>query len=196
MIEIEKKFILTKKEKDNLLTGAKFLDKKIFTDVYFDTPDCRLTTRDIWLRFRDDRFELKVPLNLKGVERISDQYRELETDEEIIDFLKLNTDDASLETCLLNSGYSPFCKITTIREKYKKDKYNIDLDLMDFGYIITEIELMVSSESEIQEATNSILNFAKENGISLNNVRGKVAEFLYRNNLTHFNALISAGVIC
>jgi hypothetical protein len=31
-----------------------------FTDIYYDTPTCELTSRDVWLRRRDRGWELKA----------------------------------------------------------------------------------------------------------------------------------------
>ena len=37
---------------------------------------------------------------------------------------------------------------------------------MDFGYKCMEIELMVDDESKMEEATNSIIKFAKKHGVA------------------------------
>ena len=62
MIEIEKKFILTPEQEQALIKGADFIEEKEFTDIYYDDKILSLTTKDIWLRERAGKFELKVPL--------------------------------------------------------------------------------------------------------------------------------------
>src|SRR3989344_6661423 len=66
MIEIEKKFRLTREVESALLKGATFLRTKIFTDTYFDTPKLGLIHSDRWLRARDGVFELKTPMHAGG----------------------------------------------------------------------------------------------------------------------------------
>ena len=128
--------------------------------------------------------------------RVSDQYRELDIEEDIL--AHFGARDISVEDFLAQNKYAPFCKITTTRKKYKKDSFVIDLDVMDFGYTLAEIELMIDDESKIQEATKSIIKFAKEHGVAPNAeipIRGKVVEFLRTKNPAHFQALIDAKVI-
>lgn len=194
MIEVEKKFLLSDSQEAALATGAEPLGKKTFTDVYFDDENFSLTTKDVWLRERDGRYELKIPLNDDIESRVSDQYKELETDSEIAEFLKLEKDRPLAET-VISAGYRPFCRITTTRRKYKKDGFIIDLDLLDFGYKIAEIEYMVREVSEIKQATQKIRDYAKKYGLEEGVVRGKVVEYLRRNNPKHFKALQEAKVI-
>lgn len=195
MIEVEKKFILTDEQQEKLTEGADFLGEKLFTDTYFDDSIYSLTTKDLWLRERSERFELKVTMNVSIEERVSDQYRELETESEIAQQLNLSA-DIPLVHALKDKGYVPFITVTTTRKKYKKDGFSIDLDTMDFGYNIVEIEYMTDDESKIIEATDKIIECAKSYGITSNGfVRGKVAEYLRRNNPAHFQALIDAKVV-
>lgn len=194
MIEVEKKFILTNEQQEQLIKNAEFVGKKTFTDTYFDDVNYSLTINDLWLRERDGKFELKVPMNVSIEERVSDQYRELEMDEEIVKQLNLSK-DKPLTRALVEKGYIPFITVTTTRKKYKKDGYGIDLDTMDFGYNIAEIEYMTEDESKIKEATEKIIEYARSYGLSEGVVRGKVAEYLRRNKYEHFQALIDAKVI-
>jgi thiamine-triphosphatase len=189
MIEVEKKFVITPEQESYLLDGAEFLGEKIFTDSYFDYPDYRMTSSDLWLRKRDDRFELKVPLNDNTKVRVSDQYHELETDEEIASYLKIDLSGGKLEDKIGEIGMAPFCTITTTRKKYKKGEFGIDVDEMDFGYHICEIELMVSGEEEISSAEKRIVDFALSLGLPVVRVRGKVLEYLRLNNIAHMEAI-------
>jgi adenylate cyclase class IV len=194
-IEVEKKFSLTDEQEMKLLEGAEFLGEKKFTDTYYDDDRYSLTTKDTWLRSREGRFELKVPLNVAIEERVTDRYRELETDEEIAGYLNLPEHEA-LADALREIGYNPFATIVTTRRKYKKDGYGIDLDIADFGYNIAEIEYMTDEESKIQDATQKLVEYATAHGLSESSViLGKVVEYLRRNDPVHFQALIEAKVI-
>ena len=66
-IEVEKKFappdMDTLSERIASLGGTT-IGEKSFTDVYYDTADCALTRRDMWLRCRDDEWELKLRVDI------------------------------------------------------------------------------------------------------------------------------------
>ena len=63
MIEVEKNFDLKPSDKKRLIQGARLLKRLTFSDVYYDTSDYSLTGNDYWLRVRDGRWEMKIPLN-------------------------------------------------------------------------------------------------------------------------------------
>ena len=54
---------------------------------------------------------------------------------------------------------------------------------------------MVEDESKIDQALIKIDNFRKENSFRDDRVRGKLIEYIYRNNLQHYQTLQAAGVI-
>jgi predicted adenylyl cyclase CyaB len=196
MIEVEKKFSLSADEINKLTAGSQFLGEKTFTDEYYDTEDFLLTAQDKWLRLRDGKWELKLTMN-KGQaanKRKMDQYEELETEEGIKEALNIKS-KKPLSLALAELGYKPFCKITTTRKKYKKGEFTIDLDQVDFGYNIGEIELMVEDHGQMQEALDKITEFAGKNNLSLLPVRGKVVEYLKRNKPEHYQKLKDAGVV-
>lgn len=192
MIEVEKKFLINKEGISKLLEEASFLNEKRFTDTYWDTPNHSLTTKDLWLRSRDGSFELKVP-TLTGGKRLIDQYEELDSDNQISN--KLNLPERNLEDELKKANYSPFATITTLRKKYKKEGFIIDVDELDFGYNIVEVELMVNDKSEIDNAISKILSFAKSQNLEVGQVRGKIVEYIKRNNPKHYKVLVSAGIV-
>ncbi len=195
MIEVEKKFILTKDQENALIKDAEFLGEKKIIDAYFDDSNYSLTKKDIWFRERNGRFELKIPMNDKIEERVSDQYRELEKDEEILKYFNVDP-GVSIKDLLIENTYNAFCTLETTRKKYKKEVFNIDIDSIDYGYAIVEIEYMIEDESKIKEATEKIIKFAKSFGISTSEyVRGKVSEYLRRNSPDHFEALVDNGVV-
>lgn len=106
MIEVEKKFILSDEDINRLIKGAKFLGGKAFTDIYYDTNDFSLTINDQWLRSRDGRFELKIPLH-RGAKGLVDQYDEMGNEQEIKKILNLTSAD-ELAVALGKNGYAPY----------------------------------------------------------------------------------------
>lgn len=59
-IEVEVKFPLGKAEEDKIKAIAKLSSIKRFTDDYFDNKAYTLTSKDIWLRLRDGKWECKT----------------------------------------------------------------------------------------------------------------------------------------
>ncbi|KAL1496297.1 hypothetical protein AB1Y20_016259 [Prymnesium parvum] len=66
LIEVERKFEASLLAEDLeaavVRLGGSLEGSVRFTDVYFDTEDCLLTRDDVWLRRRDEQWELKVPV--------------------------------------------------------------------------------------------------------------------------------------
>ncbi len=196
MIEVEKKFLLNEQDKERLIKDAKFLNERVFIDIYYDTKFFSLTSNDKWLRYREGRFELKLPLH-DGVDRLADQYDELEDEQKIREALSMPF-NGTLADDLAKAGYSPFCTCKTTRRKYKKEPFIIDLDIVDFQdfiYNIGEIELMVNNKSEIESAIEKIMVFAKEQNLTIAPVRGKVIEYLKRVRPDHYQALVQVKVV-
>jgi predicted adenylyl cyclase CyaB len=193
MIEVEKKFAVQKDELARLTAGARFLGEKKFTDIYYDTADYVLTKKDIWLRSRAGKFELKFPVSGKNEKWDMTAYDEIEDDAAISAKLGISG-DGPFEPLLLSLGYFPFATITTTRSKYEKDGFHIDVDEVDFGYALLEIELMVSSRDETASAYQRILDFAARNGVAVSEkrIRGKVIEYIKRKNPDHLRALEAA----
>ena len=192
MIEVEKKFIVGQDELARLIAGARFLGAEKHTDVYYDTPDHALTKRSIWLRARSGKFELKFPMDVTHQERSVTSYDEIEDDALIAQKLGFPAGEP-LSQALASRGYCPFARIATDRSKYGKDGFHIDVDRTDFGYSVVEIELMIADEQDIAPARQRILDFAEKQGIPATEVvRGKVIEYLRRNDSAHFHALEKA----
>ena len=93
--------------------------------------------------------------------RFIDQYKELDNEEEIYEALSIKK-ETSLVKDLEESGYLPCAELTTIRRKYRKGEFVIDLDVLDFGYTIGEIEKMVEDETKVGKAIGEILRLAGE----------------------------------
>jgi len=196
MIEVEKKFILSEQDKKQLTNDPEFLSERVFSDIYYDTEKFLLTSQDKWLRSRDRVFELKLPLH-NGVERLADQYDELEDEQKIRRALNL-LPNKNLADDLIKAGYFPFCTCKTTRRKYKKGLFIIDLDIVDFQdftYNIAEIELLVSDKSEIESAIEMIMDFAKSQNLTITPARGKIIEYLKRAKPNHYQTLVKKKVV-
>ena len=194
-IEVEKKFILNREDKDRLLKGADFISEKVFTDIYYDDEAFSLTSKDFWFRNRDGKFELKTPMKSEN-KIFANQYREIEDEDEIRKILKIHGTN-NLDKDLLQH-FSSFCVCKTTRLKYRKNGFVIDLDLVDYGdfnYDIAEIELMVDNEEEISGALQKIAEFANEHKLKIGNVKGKVVEYMIKKRPKHYKALVDKGVI-
>ncbi len=193
MIEVEKNFDITPESKRLMVDGATLLYRKTITDTYYDSKEYSLTGRDYWLRKRNGRFELKVPLNNgKILDRLTDQYKELETNEEIAHELGLAGME-EIENEIESAGYFPFGTIVTERESYRKDDFHLDFDEMDFGFTAFEIELMVEKIEDIPNAEKRILEFASRYDVTATG-DGKVIEFLRRFRPEHLAFLKSKSV--
>lgn len=195
MIEVEKKVALEESNLKAIERLGTFLGSRMITDTYFDTPDYRYTTSDIWLRERECKFELKV--GIRNVSGRIDHYQEITNEAAILKKLGLEK-DRDLTKALTKAKIFPFATFQTIRRKYQIEEFSLDLDLAyydDFIYRIAEIELMVPSEDKISEAERAIENFVKRLGIQDRPVRAKLIEYLSQKNPTHYEALAKAGVV-
>lgn len=194
MIEVEKKLKITPEQEKNLIAGAEFSEEQKLLNSYYDNKEYFLTKKDLWLRDRNGRFEMKTPIAANH----TGQYEELENDDEIKKAINF-PEKTDLRQELEKRGYSPFYSCLTIRRKYKKEGFTIDLDLTYFDekttYEIAEIELLVNKKEEAAEAIVKIKNFAAQNGIPYDRARGKIIEFLKRYRPEHYEALIAAGII-
>lgn len=178
MIEVENRFLLTEENKKKLVDGAEFIGEETFTDVYYDTTDASIMKRDMWLRSRSGKFEMKLPLNEKSVlQRKSNKYKEIESEEEIREVLEFQSNGNFTEV-LERRGYLPVLEIETTRQKYKRGEFIIVFDVTNSGFSIGEIEVAVENESEIEAASDRLIDFAGEQGVELVSTEGKVLECL------------------
>lgn len=120
-----------------------------------------LTTNDLWFR-GDGVYELKASLTSgSGSYAATNRYNEITDVEEIAQVLGL---DAGLdfESSLSHAGIKKFMTVFTSRKSYGKQGFHIDIDsatYLDSGfeYAVAEIELLVNSEAEADEADRRIL---------------------------------------
>ena len=59
----------------------------------------------------------------------------------------------------------PFAHLETRRKNYNKDDLNVVIDATDWGHIVGEIEVMVTDQQQIAEASKRIEDLGKELGI-------------------------------
>ena len=198
MIEVELKFLLTNEEERRLLDNAVYLETQDFVDVYYDNQEYNLSTQDIWLRTRNDKFVLKLPIqttNTSLAEQNNTPKLEIEELDNILMHLNI-TPAISISDDLKAHGILPRYEFRNIRKKYKKDDFVIDIDKAifdDFIYETCEIELVVDSEEDISDATQRIENFAMEHGIKIGNVEGRLIEYIRRKNPLHYQKLLHAS---
>ena len=150
MIEIEKKFHLTKEAEAQLIKGAKELGESEFSDTYYDKTSYPLAKKDIWLRSRNGRWQLKIGEKGSGTKEASylNQYEELAHEDTIRKALSVEK-YGSLARDLETEGYVPIATFTTVRKKFKKGGFNIDIDQASFDdFRIIEIELHIETPKE------------------------------------------------
>jgi len=179
MIEIEKKFIPEEGDIERITKDAKFIGETINDDTYYD-KNFSLTKKDIYVRKRNGKFEMKAGVRRRGLEGIISTYEEIHDEDAIRKQLEIPK-KGGLDEDLEESGYKPMGSWKTTRNKYRKGDFTIDIDSVDYGYEVIEIELLVDSKDEMDQATERIFKFAKELGLEKSPKTGKVSQFLLRN---------------
>lgn len=217
--EVERKFkfdaskviLLEKNCGKKLFDNVNFISEKSFTDVYYDnhSENYPLTTDDIWLRNRDDKWECKTPVNLTAS---MDSYHELNDTNIIKEFLDKKLDVNKLQSenihynneefkdfLFKNYNLTPFCTIITQRRNYLlNNKFTMVLDTADFGHSVGEIELIVESHDKVQDAEKRIALFMKEydwffetKGV----VMGKLLAYISRFNEKQWECMNNSNVL-
>ena len=186
MIEIEKKFEASEEDIGRITEDAKFIKESINKDTYYDREGFPLVKNNIFLRKRNGRFELKLYVAEKG-SRV-DKYLELEDDETIKSKLNIPA-QKDIDEYLAENEYVPFGSWETKRRRFEKDGFTIDVDSVDFGHNVVEIELMIEEGGDTNEAADKILNFAKTIRLEEDKQEGKVMVFIKRNNPTAYEEI-------
>jgi len=196
MFEVEKKINLDMHFGNKIRSEGKFLNQKTFQDVYYDTAQWHYTLQNIWLRKREQTFELKVGVHKE--QGNIDRYDEITDPVEILKKLNLPT-TRPISQVLKENDITPFCSFQTDRSKYQLGEFAIDIDIATCGdlvYSIAEVELLVSSEKDIPKAEEKIVRFLEKESIEWRAiVRAKLSYFLSRNAPAHYAALLEAKVI-
>lgn len=202
MIEVEQKFLLTEDQKQKLAKDAKFLHQQKWRDIYYDDAHFSLGLKDWWLRCRDGKWVMKVPVagdesgrNAAEIKTsLATQYEEINEEDQLRIVLQLENNTGNFAEDLQKAGYHNVAQFETTRQKYQMGDFVIDMDLTNFGYEIGEIELMVSDKSQTAEAQEKIARLANKYGLVLAPVRGKVIEFIKKNNPSHYAVLKSGNL--
>ena len=165
-IEVERKFSLDVSV-DELRArvescGGREQGNVEFTDTYYDTPGCVLASSDVWLRARDDAWEIKLPV--PGDERRSggerSVFREVEGPAATLRELLAVLDDApppenpasredddpaaadaALRDAMEAREVRPFATFSTRRAKFRLDDAVVDVDAASFGHVVVEVEV-------------------------------------------------------
>ncbi|XP_078365734.1 thiamine-triphosphatase-like [Oculina patagonica] len=202
-IEVESKFRVPPDfERLIQIKGAKLLQQTSFTDVYFDSPNHELTLSGLWLRKRDLKWELKIQ-KLKKKYWIESNC-EIEDETEIVKELlgrltahypNVDRGCTSVEDIIQNTCCKQIACFSTHRTVYEMPNgVLIDLDQACFGYRVGELEVVVTSEKDIDLAEETIQKTATLLGIECKiAVPGKVEEYLLQNSRSHYEQLVKNG---
>lgn len=90
---------------------------------------------------------------------------------------------------------APFAEVRSLRTTYTLGGYKIDVDETDFGYRIGEVEVIVESVDDVEEARRRLLQMAGKLGFKSGGVRGKIIEHMRLFSPGHFRTLVECGVI-
>ena len=192
MIEVERKFRVTAAQKESLTRSATLQRQVENTDQYFDFDDLRLMKSDCWLRKRNNTWELKITRDSNFATRRADIYDELTRKEDIQRHLGLDLAEA-IHQKLLRS----WAHLQTSRAHYEANDYSLDFDDIrsledDFTYQLMEIEIMVVSPEQIDDATQRILTLATQHGLDLERPLGKVLAYFHERKPSVFDQLNAA----
>lgn len=168
MIEVEKKFQPTEEQLAKLLEGAEFVKEVINHDIYYDYPDYRMFKEDIKFRKRNNNFELKIKLTHNADREIEDEeeIKKYFNTENLVDFIEKNL--------LVYIDYE------TLRKKYVKEGFKIDIDELNFGVNSCDIELLIDDEEDISNAEEKVMNFARQYDLEFKDLLSKRGEYLKR----------------
>jgi len=189
MIEVEKKFLAEEGDIERITKNAEFIGETINNNTYYDTKDFSLAKADKFLRNRNGNYELKIFIGERGSG--VDSYLELEADEEIKKHFRISKNE-SLKHYLKENDYIPFGSWITKRMKYKIGEFTLDVDSVDFGFDMLEIELMIDDRAKLDKTSEKILNFAKSIGITKSPQNGKAMEFIRRNYPEEYKSILKA----
>lgn len=169
--EIERKFIVTPAVY-NTCRAMATSDRELFmVDTYYDSPTTfRLTKQDMWLRERNQSWELKVPsqtVTAAGDAALQvDHYDEITNEQEIANVVcttaaqKIEVDSTveggHLLAAIANEGIVPFARLTTKRHRFRvqlpgigsgRVEVNVDIDT------VTCDSTLINHPHQAQEAS-------------------------------------------
>lgn len=168
MIEVEKNFQPTDEQLAKMLADSEFVSKKINHDVYYDFGDDRLFRSYVKFRSRNGKFELKIK-NQTGENENADAEIEIDDEEEIKKYF--NTEKSIKE--FIETEMVLWSDYKNERTEYRNGEFTIDIDKLDFGYEMVEIEVLVEDKTQIKDAEDRIINFAKKYDFEIKYVASK-----------------------
>ncbi len=177
MIEVEKKFQPTKEQLEKLLDGGVFVGEKQLADIYYDLPDFSYFKQNIRIRNRNGVWELKANIKTDDPNQMSVS-KEVTTESEIIEILGFDSDTKLVD--LVKSKFKELFTIRNHRKTYTKDEFTIDVDSLDIGYDLCEIELLVDDEIKIKDAETKIISFVEKYGLEIKDLPSKRALYFQK----------------
>merc|ERR1712146_819017 len=103
----------------------------------------------------------------------------------------------------------PIANYSTRRSKYKHQGVTIDIDFASYGYNILELEILAENLTSIEDSQKRLHSLAVDLGLEQQEDndetirlttkvkpinRGKLEEYFYRYNFSHFEALCKLGI--
>jgi adenylate cyclase class IV len=190
VIEVEMKFSVTDEQLSLIKKVSAFLGTETNNDKYYDYADFRLIKDGWWLRNRNGHFELKLPVGEASKTSEAAVHDEIIGDDAICKLL----DIYNLQSVIDSGELNIIGELITERESYSLDKLHLDYDVVTnektgFIYKLLEIEIMVPSPNDVEEASQQINQLASRYSLNMDKPRGKVIEFLYQLNPDAYSAL-------
>lgn len=203
-MEVESRFLLTPISQARLLEGAQLIEETKFTVEFLDTSQWALAYSNRWLKRKNGKYELKIPLKNRGVDKtphLATIFHEENDTRKILEELGLPAEE--FETALTRALIKPFASIETTRTSYQKGQFRLDLDQAQFPiirngtifhYAVAEIELDVP-EDAVMQAKADIIDFAEQHQLEVSDTRGKMMEYVFQNYPTVYQEFVKRGLI-
>lgn len=188
-IEVEQKFQVTDDYRSRLEdAGASMVrPPTLMKDVYWDTEDLILLSRDWWLRQRDGVWELKVSVSPTNMDSSHSDglttYREVTGEQAVRDTLTHGGVNSELEQLVV------MARVACTRENWRLGRLGLVVDRMEDGYIVGELEVMCNLEAR-DEAVREVEQVAARLGFTPQKT-GKVSHCLRTQNVKAWNLLCS-----
>ncbi len=204
-MEVEARFLLTPTSQVRLLEGAKLIEETKFTVEFLDTPQWTLAYSNHWLKRKNGKYELKIPLKNRELDKtphLATIFHEEKDKHKILGELDL-PDEEDFEAALTKAKIRPFASIETTRTSYQKGAFRLDLDQAQFPlirtgvifhYAVAEIELDVPEDAAMQ-AKEDIITFAEQHQLEVSDTRGKMMEYVFQNYPTVYQEFVRRGLI-